>query len=188
MENNEYVGFDSLEEAELYEDVCIGHLFHKSNKPDYDYVIKKDECIKIIKSYKLEYIFNRVKNLSHFDRLKEIYRIYDQIFDWFETVDDSLEMNVQYLPFLIDWNNERNEDEKGSIQISIILLELLNYYQTEETRYYTLCKIIDEIQCLIDLKIFALSEEEQQDFATFTAKLEEEKGRKRRREDEEDFS
>lgn len=74
-DNKVYLGFDDKEEGLLYEDVCAGILNPEaiSEATDLPVIIKKDDCVKLIKEEGLECIFDYVKDLSRVDRLKQLY-------------------------------------------------------------------------------------------------------------------
>ena len=74
-DNKVYLGFDDKEEGLLYEDVCAGILNPEaiSESTDLPVIIKKDDCVKLIKEEELENIFDYVKGLSRVERLKQLY-------------------------------------------------------------------------------------------------------------------
>ena len=186
MENNEYIGFSSLDEAELYEDICIGYLFHKSKKPGFDYVMKKNECIEIIKEHNLESLFCKIKELNYLDRLKEIYRYYDELYDSNMIKIDEAELNIQNFCDFINFNGEYNYNKVNCTKIVIIFLNLIREYQNAENDYFYNNEIISEIKYLINLKVAFFPDYDQKEFILFTIKLQKNKRKIRRKEDEED--
>ena len=186
MENNEYVGFDSVEEAKLYETICMCHLFKKSEKEGYDFLITKDECLQIIKKYHLENLFNSIKNLNYLDSLKHLYSYYYNLLLDYDSKREMATINISNLWYMIDINEFCNPKKASYKEISRVLLELIRSFNEEEDKNYYKVWLLNQILCEIDFNTFYLSPEDQKEFENYKLKLINHPGKTRNKEDEEE--
>ena len=186
MENNEYVGFDSVEEAKLYETVCMCHLFKKSEKEGYDFLITKDECLQIVKKYHLESLLNSIKNLSYLDALKQLYKYYYNLLIDYDNKREMATININNLWYLTDINEYCNSDKASYKELARVLLELIISYSEEEDKNFYKVWTLNQILCEIDFNTLYLSGEDQKKFDDFKLNLDNQPRKTRNKEDEEE--